>query len=42
LTHDIQQADLFVFPYYLENLTEWATISGMYDFITQLSLFQPA
>jgi len=39
LTHDIQQADLFVFPYYLENLTEWATISGMYDFITQLPCF---
>ncbi len=40
LADDIQQADLFVFPYYLENLTEWATISGMWDFITQLPSFK--
>ena len=34
-----EQADLLLFPYYLENLTEWATIEGMWHFLEKLPLF---
>jgi len=32
-------ADMFLFPYYLENLTEWATINGMCGFVENLPCF---
>jgi tetratricopeptide (TPR) repeat protein len=34
-----EQADILLFPYYLENLTEWATIEGMWRFLEKLPLF---
>lgn len=33
-------ADLFLFPYYLENLTEWCTIEGLWHFIETLPQFK--
>lgn len=34
-----EEADLLIFPYYLENFTEHRTISGMFDFIRCLPAF---
>lgn len=38
-THDPARADLYLFPYYLENLTEWEGIEGMWRFVSTLPYF---
>lgn len=40
LTQDKERADLLLFPYYLENLTEWTTIGGMWNFVEHLPRFK--
>ena len=40
LADNRQDADLLVFPYYLEHLTEWTTINGMWRFIQQLPAYK--
>ncbi len=40
LSPDPAQADLLLFPYYLENLTEWHTIEGVWQFLEALPLFR--
>ncbi|MDD5104155.1 MAG: tetratricopeptide repeat protein [Desulfuromonadaceae bacterium] len=37
---DPEDADLFLFPYYLENLTEWVTIEGMWQLVEMLQMFK--
>lgn len=39
LSQDPTQADLLLFPYYLEHLTEWRTVEGLWQFLETLPQF---